>query len=146
MKRQTIYATIAATAFMLAAGLSFAAEGKTGASEEKAAAGKQKASDEAGKVAKKAKPAAKVKLVDINGASKQELAKLPGVSEADADKIIAGRPYGSKAWLVTHKILSEEIYYGLAKMVIAKQPYKDAAKNAEIYKKLQEKSQPSAVK
>lgn len=58
------------------------------------------------------KPAkgAKVKLVDINHASKAELQTLPGITPALADKIIAGRPYNSKAFLVTRNIIPEAVY------------------------------------
>lgn len=48
---------------------------------------------------KKATAVAKIKLVDINSAGKKELKTLPGIGDTDADKIIAGRPYGSKAHL-----------------------------------------------
>jgi DNA uptake protein ComE-like DNA-binding protein len=86
-------------------------------------------------VAAKPKTAAKIKLVDINTASSEELIKLPGISDAEAAKIIAGRPYGSKAWLVGHKILTEDKYPAIKDLIIAKQPYKDAAKNAALYGK-----------
>ena len=39
--------------------------------------------------------AAKSKLVDINHATKDELKKLPGIGDAEAEKIIAARPLGS---------------------------------------------------
>lgn len=83
----------------------------------------------------KPKASAKVKLVDINTASSAELKKLPGISDTEAAKIIAGRPYGSKAWLVTNNIIDAAVYEGLKQQVIAKQPGKDAAKNAALYSK-----------
>ena len=109
----------------------------TAASAPKPAASKAPASAKSASSSKDAqrKAAAKVKQVDINSASKEELKTLPGIKDAEADKIIAGRPYGSKAWLVTNKIIDAGVYEGLKGMVIAKQPYKDASKNAEIYKK-----------
>lgn len=45
--------------------------------------------------AKSAKTAAPMAPVDINSASQAELEKLPGVGEATAKKIIAGRPFQS---------------------------------------------------
>ena len=80
----------------------------------------------------KSQAAAKIKLIDINSAKKDELKTLPGITDADAAKIVAGRPYGSKAWLVSDNILTEEKYLAINKLVIAKQPYKDAAKNAAL--------------
>ncbi len=64
---------------------------------------------------------AKYKLVNINAASKSELMKLPGIHAAEADRIIAGRPFGSKAWLVTKLIITEAVYDGLKDRVVAKQ-------------------------
>jgi len=131
MKPLSIFAAVAAGSLLLTAGQPFAAEDKAaGATKANAA----KPAD-AAKPAEKAKAPAATKLVDINSASKQDLAKLPGVSETDADKIIAGRPYGSKAHLQTHKILSPDAYQLISKLVIARQPTKDAGKNAELQKK-----------
>jgi Helix-hairpin-helix motif len=48
--------------------------------------------DVGAQASKSATPAAKV---DINSASQEDLEKLPGVGEATAKKIIAGRPYQS---------------------------------------------------
>jgi DNA uptake protein ComE-like DNA-binding protein len=84
----------------------------------------------------KAKPKAKVKLVDINGASKAALMKLPGITAADADKIIANRPYGSKTWLVTNKVIPETAFYAIKPLIEAKQPFKTAAENVAFYEKL----------
>jgi DNA uptake protein ComE-like DNA-binding protein len=46
----------------------------------------------------------------LNSASEDDLSTLPGISRADARKIIRGRPYRSKDDLVTKGILSREDY------------------------------------
>jgi DNA uptake protein ComE-like DNA-binding protein len=71
-------------------------------------------------VSKKANPAVPVKLVDINSASPAQLKTLPGIGEAEARKIVDGRPYLSKADLVTSKILPAGIYLSLKNRIIAK--------------------------
>ena len=65
-----------------------------------------------------------VQPVDINSATKAELKKLPGIGDADAARIIAGRPYLSKAHLQTHNIISPMQYQALRELVVARQ--KDA--------------------
>lgn len=120
MNHRILKATLIASALLFSASLSFAAENKAPAAEQSKAIGKK--SEKSAKV-KRAK-AAKVKLVDINGADKAELKTLPGISDADAEKIIAGRPYLSKANLVTHKIISLGVYQQLKEKVIAKQKKK----------------------
>lgn len=72
-----------------------------------------------------AKKKAKVpfaKLVDINAATKPELKKLPTMTDELADKIIAGRPYASKTWLVTNKIVPEATYEAIKHLIAAKNP------------------------
>jgi len=72
--------------------------------------------------AKNGKPkAAAVKAVDINSAGKAELMTLPGIDAARADKIIAGRPYLSKAFLVTRNIIPAGVYENIRRQIIAKQ-------------------------
>ncbi len=67
------------------------------------------------------KKAAPVKLVDINSASRAQLKALPGIGDAEADRIIAGRPYRSKADLAAHKVLPTGIYLSLKSRIIARQ-------------------------
>jgi hypothetical protein len=50
------------------------------------------------------------KLVNLNAATAKELKGLPGGSDEEAARIIAGRPYNSKALLVTNKVISEGRY------------------------------------
>lgn len=134
MKFSIAKTTLIALTLVLSASLSSAADTKadTKAAALQPAASKAQATPKSGTAAKP-KAAPKVKLVDINSAKKEELKTLPGISDTLADKIIAGRPYGSKAWLVSHNIIDVAVYGGLKQQVIAKQPNKDAVKNAELY-------------
>jgi competence protein ComEA len=90
------------------------------------------ATDKTTAAAKKSKAAApRVEPVDINSASKEELKKLPGIGDADADKIIAGRPYLSKAHLQTHNVVSPGVYLGLRQLVVARQKDAKFGKNVK---------------
>ena len=71
----------------------------------------------AAKVKAKAKPA--IAQVDINRASKDDLKKLPGITDALAEKIIAGRPYLTKSRLVTQKVIPEGTYMAIKDQVMA---------------------------
>ena len=53
------------------------------------------------------------KQVDINSASREQLKTLPGIGEVEAGRIIAGRPYSSKADLVDRKVLPEGLYISI---------------------------------
>lgn len=60
-------------------------------------------------------------LMDINTASKKELASLPKIGDARSDAIIKGRPYKAKDELVDKKILTEDVYKEIKDLIIAKQ-------------------------
>jgi competence protein ComEA len=61
-------------------------------------------------------------IIDVNSASKQQLKTLPGIGEAEADKIIANRPYPSKVETVTKGAIPHGIYIQIKDRIIAKQP------------------------
>jgi DNA uptake protein ComE-like DNA-binding protein len=58
--------------------------------------------------------------LDLNSASANELASLPGIDRADARKIIAGRPYRERHELVSRRILTEAEYERVREHVTAK--------------------------
>jgi len=74
-----------------------------------------------------AKPAAataaatKAELIDINTAPEAQLKSLPGIGDAYAKKIIAGRPYAKKDQLKSRNIIPAATYDKIQDLIIARQ-------------------------
>jgi predicted DNA-binding helix-hairpin-helix protein len=138
MNHPLLQSAVLVSAMLLSSAACFAADQKPETTAKPAAvASAAKLSQEQTKTKKPVTPAntkaaqqAAAKLVDINSASKAELMKLPGVSDADADKIVAGRPYLTKTRLVTKNIVAMDVYQNISKLVIAKQKETPAPKAA----------------
>lgn len=101
-------------------GSSSSQDGKDLASKEsKGSKGKSGNSEGSGGSSSAGDTAAKI--VDLNSASKSDLAALPGIGDAYAEKIISGRPYQRKDQLVSKGIIPQSTYNKVQAYVIAKQ-------------------------
>ena len=59
------------------------------------------------------------KAININKASREDLLTLPGITEHEADRIIAGRPFDDAHDLASRHIVSEGEYAKISDRVIA---------------------------
>jgi DNA uptake protein ComE-like DNA-binding protein len=121
MQRHAIGSALIALALLACGGVSVAAD--PGPSNAPAPAGHAPATS------KKSTAAAPVALVDINSATRAQLRTLPGIGEAEAQRIIAGRPYLSKADLATRKVIPTGIFLSLKDRIIAIQKQKPKGKS-----------------
>lgn len=120
MKQHFIFIALTAGTLLLSVNQSVAVESNTDASQ----AVSSKVTAKIGKGENAASRKAAIKLVDINGATDKQLKRLPGIGDAEADKIIAGRPYGSKADLATHNVIDIGVYEKIKNQVVARQTRK----------------------
>ncbi len=65
------------------------------------------------------KIAASKQLLDINTATADQLKALPGMGDAYAARVIAGRPYTAKNQLTTRGILPQAEYERIRELIIA---------------------------
>jgi DNA uptake protein ComE-like DNA-binding protein len=59
------------------------------------------------------------KAVDINTASREDLLNLPGMTQHEADRIIAERPFKNAHELVARHLISEPEYAKISDRIIA---------------------------
>src|SRR5208337_4241918 len=59
------------------------------------------------------------KAININNASREDLLNLPGITERDADRIIAERPFKNAHEMVARHVISESEYARISDRIIA---------------------------
>ena len=136
MRTCTLRCALITGGLLALASLSWAATGTAGAASPGSTASAASAAAAAGHppaAAPKAsapKAAAAAPLIDINSANRKQLKTLPGLGDAEVQRLIAGRPYLSKAELVSKNVITTGAYLSIKHLIIAKQPVKAKAKGA----------------
>jgi len=111
MKKSVVGILLGMLVLLLAATISYAAPDGGGTS-----AGATKTVTK--KVQKKSTD--KSNLIDINSASPEQLATLPGLTGDDAKNIISARPYTRKNQLKQKNIITAATYDGIKNLIVAK--------------------------
>jgi competence protein ComEA len=112
MKRKILFTLCTLLACVLLVGLSPAQTSTSSQTQTTTPTKTKKSSGEA----KSSKASSKI---DINSATKDELATLAGIGDATAQKIIDNRPYRAKNELVTKKIVTKSEYAKIKDQIIA---------------------------
>ncbi len=86
------------------------------------AQGSAKSEEEKSTASQTKKTPAGKQLIDLNSATKDQLAALPGIGDTYSQKIIDNRPYKTKADLVKKKVIPQATYKKIAPLVVAKKP------------------------
>ncbi len=123
MKRIVLRTVLTVVTLIMAAGLSFAADAKA---DKKAPAKAEavKPDDKKAEAKPAVEKAVKGALVDINSATDTELKAVPGIGDAYASKIIAGRPYANKAQLKSRNVVPGTVYEKIKDLIVARQKKK----------------------
>ena len=99
-------------AVALLLGSSQASAAEQGKAPPQPAAGQSKAGAQSGKP----------RPVDINSATAAQLKTVPGIGDAEAQRIIIHRPYPTRSHLVTKNVLSYDAYMALKDRIVAVPP------------------------
>jgi DNA uptake protein ComE-like DNA-binding protein len=91
---------------------------------------KEEPGEKSNTIVKTEKAMKKIVKVDVNSAEKEDLLEVKGIDDATADKIIAGRPYTSKAQLKSKGIVDAKTYKMISSHIVVKKPKKMASKTS----------------
>lgn len=124
------YVALLTVLSMFVGAAAFAQSDSTKAAEEKKETPAQERAEEKteAKAAKAAHQKAPKMVFDLNSATKEDLTKVPGISDELAEKIIAGRPYKSRGELMSKSILTKAEYAKVRSHLMVKKMKTAAAK------------------